>query len=151
MNDFDALLWLEDKFFEEGYIKGFQEGISRAHIEGRLQGIEAGYITFLSVGRMQGRCDIWRSTLDFSISSSVTGTTKTPSINMTRIYRHLTQLEHYLCQLIKQINHSIESKLLLNQSKAKFKTLTVLLGEKSDLNEPCTSMSDIEDSLPQQP
>ncbi|KAG5440737.1 hypothetical protein PCK2_000173 [Pneumocystis canis] len=150
MNDFDALLWLEDKFFEEGYLKGFQEGISRAHIEGRLQGIEAGYITFLSIGRMQGRCDIWRSTLNGSIPLPVTGTTKAPFINKTRINRHLTQLEDCLCQLIKHINHSVESELLWSQSKAKFKTLTALLGEKSHLQEPYPWI-DIEDSLPQQP
>lgn len=126
-NGFDALLWLEDQFYQEGYWQGFQNGITRARVEGRIQGIEVGYATFLQIGRMCGRCDIW----------------KWRAHDQSRVMRQLIQLERYLNQLIS-IPHRAQFESLWKKSKAKFKVITRLLGEEGLIEE--TDVTDMEDT-----
>ncbi|KAG4306250.1 hypothetical protein PORY_000238 [Pneumocystis oryctolagi] len=113
-----------------------KDGISRARIEGRLEGIQTGYTTFLPIGRIRGRCDIWRATLNSS---------KDPSLPIQKIHRQLIALEHCLDALATHTHTHRQFASLWNQSKARFKALSHLLGEKTLLDDPLIA-SDIEDS-----
>lgn len=60
---FDALLSLEDEFYQEGYDLGVHDGQQAGLVEGRLFGLEKGFEKYSTMGRLHGRAMIWAGRL----------------------------------------------------------------------------------------
>lgn len=56
---FDDLLGLEDRFYDEGYKLGVEDGGRAGRIEGRVFGLEKGFEKYVEMGRLHGRSLIW--------------------------------------------------------------------------------------------
>ena len=59
MDPFEDVLNLEDKYFEEGYKQGYEDGALAGKIEGRSVGLKKGYEKFLEAGRLQSKSIVW--------------------------------------------------------------------------------------------
>lgn len=105
-----------NRFYHDGYQQGLRDGAVRARIEGRIEGIEKGYNTMFHIGRICGRCDIWKRTV----------------CNQPRIIQQLLQLEQCLNKLaLVQTSSPTLFKSLWSKSKARFKTIAHLMNEQS--------------------
>ncbi|KXX81952.1 Protein ORAOV1 [Madurella mycetomatis] len=60
---FDALLGLEDDFYNQGYNQGLADGLVAGRTEGRQLGLERGFQKFVEAGRLQGRAIVWANRL----------------------------------------------------------------------------------------
>ena len=56
---FDELFGLEDKYYQEGYDQGFQDGLHQSRLEARVFGIEKGYEKFIEMGRLGAKARLW--------------------------------------------------------------------------------------------
>ncbi|KAK9466793.1 hypothetical protein V1512DRAFT_192213, partial [Lipomyces arxii] len=56
---FDDVLSLEESFYNEGYNNGIKDGEKAGTSEGKQFGLETGFQRFLTLGIVQGRCEIW--------------------------------------------------------------------------------------------
>lgn len=61
MTDFDDLLNLEARFYEEGHNLGLQDGEKAGRIEGRIFGLEKGFEKYVEMGKLHGRCLVWNA------------------------------------------------------------------------------------------
>ena len=59
----DALLDLENTFYQEGYELGTQDGNRTGRIEGRLFGLTSAFEKYSTMGTLHGRCVIWSARL----------------------------------------------------------------------------------------
>ncbi|KAG5513768.1 hypothetical protein PMAC_000806 [Pneumocystis sp. 'macacae'] len=121
-----------------------------ARVEGRLAGIEAGYASFLPVGRVRGRCDVWRSTVCLQPASPGTPRARAAA-RAARLSGLLERTEQCLEALCAPAAHDAERfAILWRRLAARFRVLAGLLGEKTLLDE--LPAHDIEDQrLPAQP
>jgi hypothetical protein len=60
---FEDVLNLEDRFYQDGYEKGQEDGVKAGRIEGRSLGLEKGYQKFLESGRLHGKAIVWANRL----------------------------------------------------------------------------------------
>ena len=56
---FDAILNLEDQYYQEGFQAGVEDGSRAGLIEGRIFGLEKGFEKFLEMGKLNGRARVW--------------------------------------------------------------------------------------------
>lgn len=61
MADFDDLLYLEERFYNEGYALGLCDGEKAGRMEGRIFGLEKGFEKYMEMGRLHGRCLVWNA------------------------------------------------------------------------------------------
>ncbi|MDI1487230.1 MAG: hypothetical protein OHK93_006499 [Ramalina farinacea] len=61
---FDAVLDLEEGFFQEGYELGLADGERAGRIEGRAFGLEKGFEKYIAMGRLHGRAQVWAGSLN---------------------------------------------------------------------------------------
>lgn len=120
-----------------------RDGAQRARVEGRLEGIEAGYALFLPVGRVRGRCDVWRSTVCTQSLCPAQGVPRDAGA-AGRVNRRLQALEECLDALYALAADERERfAVLWGRSRSKFRALARLFGEDPLLAEP--PADDIED------
>ncbi|KAM4057748.1 hypothetical protein HRG_009369 [Hirsutella rhossiliensis] len=60
---FDAVLDLEDRFYQQGYQQGLQDGAQAGRIEGRCFGMQKGFDKFLESGRLASKAVVWANRL----------------------------------------------------------------------------------------
>ncbi|MCJ1336769.1 hypothetical protein MMC09_002047 [Bachmanniomyces sp. S44760] len=60
---FDSILGLEDKFYNEGYALGVNDGVKAGHIEGRMFGLEKGFEKYVEMGKLHGKAVVWAGRL----------------------------------------------------------------------------------------
>ena len=58
MAEFDELLNLEEKFYNEGYDEGHNENLKNNFLEGKQFGLQVGFQRFVLLGQMVGICDV---------------------------------------------------------------------------------------------
>lgn len=56
--DVDELLFLEEKFYKEGYQEGRSENLKNNLLEGKEFGLQVGFQRFVLLGQMLGLCDV---------------------------------------------------------------------------------------------
>lgn len=56
---FDDLLGLEERFYNEGYQLGLEDGTKAGRVEGRVFGIERGFQKYVDMGKLHGRSLVW--------------------------------------------------------------------------------------------
>ncbi|KAK0107075.1 hypothetical protein ONS95_003784 [Cadophora gregata] len=56
---FDEVLGLEDKFYDDGFRQGYDDGVKAGRIEGRTFGLEKGFEKYAESGRLHGKSIIW--------------------------------------------------------------------------------------------
>lgn len=59
LDTFDAVLGLEEEFYNAGYQQGLVEGVKSGKIEGRTFGLEKGFEKYIESGRLYGKSIIW--------------------------------------------------------------------------------------------
>lgn len=59
----EALLGLEEDFYNEGFRLGRADGERAGRVEGRVFGFEKGFEKALLAGRLHGRCAVWTARL----------------------------------------------------------------------------------------
>ncbi|EXJ87551.1 hypothetical protein A1O3_04511 [Capronia epimyces CBS 606.96] len=67
---FDALLELENDYYQEGYEEGVADSTYAGMIEGKVFGIEKGYEKALELGKLHGRALVWQARFSEPKSSS---------------------------------------------------------------------------------
>lgn len=60
----DAVLDLEEDFFQEGYNLGLADGERAGRIEGRAFGLEKGFEKYIAMGRLHGKAQVWAGSLN---------------------------------------------------------------------------------------
>lgn len=60
---FDELLGLEDRFYNEGFQLGTEDGAKAGRIQGRALGLEKGLEKYIEIGRLHGKSLVWASRL----------------------------------------------------------------------------------------
>ena len=66
---FDAVLGLEEEFFQKGYKLGLTDGERAGRIEGRAFGLEKGFEKYMAMGRLNGKAQVWAGKLNFTTES----------------------------------------------------------------------------------
>ncbi|KAM0285607.1 hypothetical protein ACHAQH_001313 [Verticillium albo-atrum] len=66
---FDDVMNLEERFYNEGYAQGTQDGDRAGKIEGRSVGLANGYDKFLESGRLSAKSLVWANRLRAPSSS----------------------------------------------------------------------------------
>lgn len=56
---FDAVLGLEEQFYNDGHRQGLEDGVKAGRIEGRTFGLEKGFEKYVESGRLHGKSIIW--------------------------------------------------------------------------------------------
>jgi hypothetical protein len=59
----DDVFNLEDRFYQEGYNQGLEDGVKAGRIEGRSFGMETGFDKFLESGRLASKAIVWANRL----------------------------------------------------------------------------------------
>ncbi|KAI9748251.1 MAG: hypothetical protein M4579_007275 [Chaenotheca gracillima] len=139
---FESVLGLEEKFYEEGYRLGVEDGARSGRIEGRAFGLERGFEKFVEMGRLHGRAVVWGNR--FSIANDDTRSTKgsppdgtatrSPSSN-PRLEKHIRTLYALAepASISTQNNEDAVSDFddRLKRAKAKSRIIERIVGEKS--------------------
>lgn len=60
---FEHVFNLEDRFYQNGYKQGMEDGVKAGRIEGRSLGLEKGFAKFLESGRLHGKAIVWANRL----------------------------------------------------------------------------------------
>ena len=60
---FDDVFHLEDRYYQEGYRAGLEDGVRAGRVEGRSFGMEKGFDKFLESGRLASRAIVWANRL----------------------------------------------------------------------------------------
>ncbi|KAK6498037.1 hypothetical protein TWF506_004281 [Arthrobotrys conoides] len=91
----DAVLNLEEDYYNLGHAEGSLAGATAGRLEGRAFGIEKGFEKYLALGIIKGRTKVWQSRTSPSlpsVSSSSSSSFDTQKIIITNP-RHLKHLE----------------------------------------------------------
>ena len=67
----EALLGLEEDFYNEGFQLGRADGERAGRVEGRVFGFEKGFEKALLAGRLHGRCAVWTARLSNAQSTAL--------------------------------------------------------------------------------
>ncbi|KAG0636868.1 hypothetical protein HOY80DRAFT_925126 [Tuber brumale] len=140
---FDPLLSLEEDYYQEGYAHGLADGEKVGRIEGRVFGLEKGFEKFLELGKLQGRCSVWKARLKPLDIPSVTpttasyGTENNFQITNPRAQRQIESLALLLTHPpFKNDEQSVEEvEETLKRGKGKGKVLMNMLNEKDEQND----------------
>lgn len=65
-NTFDAVLDLEEEFYDTGFQQGLVDGVKAGRIEGRTFGLEKGFEKYIESGRLYGKSIIWLNQISAS-------------------------------------------------------------------------------------
>ncbi|CUS14965.1 unnamed protein product [Tuber aestivum] len=137
---FDPLLSLEEDYYQEGYAHGLSDGEKAGRIEGRVFGLEKGFEKFLELGKLQGRCSVWKARIKSSDALATTsatashGTTGNFQITNPRAQRQIESLALLLIHPpFKNDEQSVEEvEETLKRGKGKGKVLVNMLNEKDE-------------------
>ncbi|PUU83013.1 hypothetical protein B9Z19DRAFT_1061319 [Tuber borchii] len=137
---FDPLLSLEEDYYQEGYAHGLADGEKAGRIEGRVFGLEKGFERFLELGKLQGRCSVWKARikpLDIPAATSTAASHSTANnfrITNPRAQRQIESLALLLTHPpFKNDEESVEEvEETLKRGKGKGKVLANMLNEKGD-------------------
>ncbi|CAZ84392.1 unnamed protein product [Tuber melanosporum] len=140
---FDPLLSLEEDYYQEGYAHGLADGEKVGRIEGRVFGLEKGFEKFLELGKLQGRCSVWKARLKPLHTPSVTpitaphGAENNFQITNPRAQRQIESLALLLTHPpFKNDGQSVEEvEETLKRGKGKGKVLMNMLNEKDEQND----------------
>ena len=87
----DAVLDLEEEFFQEGYKLGLADGERAGRIEGRAFGLEKGFEKYIAMGRLHGKAQVWAGTPnDMDETNKVQETTH--EVNDPSFQHHVREL-----------------------------------------------------------
>ncbi|PWW77534.1 DUF1715-domain-containing protein [Tuber magnatum] len=137
---FDSLLSLEEDYYQEGYAHGLADGEKAGRLEGRVFGLEKGFEKFLELGRLQGRCSVWKARIkppDTPATTSATaphGTANNFQITNPRAQRQIESLALLLTHPpFKNDEQSVqEVEETLKRVKGKGKIVVNMLNEKDE-------------------
>lgn len=127
-------------FYQEGYTLGLADGEQAGRIEGRVFGLEKGFEKFLELGRLQGRCSVWKARISYSIIPPTTGEGTGPAkgvhITSPRVQKQVESLALLLTNPpFKNDEESVEEvEETLKRGRNKTKILSNILGEKEGVN-----------------
>ncbi|CAN6609799.1 protein Lto1p [Trichomonascus vanleenenianus] len=113
---FDELLSLEEKYYQDGYNEGLEDGNRTGYHEGIQFGIQTGYQRFLLIGLLQGRLVEWRKKKD------------------DRLDKHLNQLEAMIADIpMTNSDENVEVyEKMAKKARAKVKVISALLSKQGD-------------------
>ncbi|KAH8153763.1 uncharacterized protein LAJ45_01530 [Morchella importuna] len=136
---FDSLLSLEEDFYQEGYALGVKDGEQAGRIEGRAFGLEKGFEKFLELGRLQGRCSVWKARIppQSTAPPATVGYAGKPNdihITNSRVQKQTESLAVILTNPpFKNDEESVEEvDETLKRGRNKAKVLSNMLGEKDE-------------------
>lgn len=127
-------------FYQEGYILGLADGEQAGRTEGRVFGLEKGFEKFLELGRLQGRCSVWKARISYSVvpptTGEDTGPVKNVQITSPRVQKQVESLAILLTNPpFKNDEESVEEvEETLKRGRNKAKVLSNMLGEKEGIN-----------------
>jgi hypothetical protein len=131
--------WLISRsLYQEGYALGFTDGEQAGRIEGRTFGLERGFDKFLELGRLQGRCSVWKARIKSPASpdttSEATNTVRNYQITNPRAQKQIELLSLLLTNPpFKNNEESVEEvEETLKKGRGKGKVLMNMLGEKGE-------------------
>lgn len=112
------------------------DGEQAGRIEGRVFGLEKGFEKFLELGRLQGRCSVWKARIPSSIASPTAGPAKSVQITSPRVQKQVESLAILLTNPpFKNDEESVEEvEETLKRGRNKAKVLLNMLGEKEGAN-----------------
>lgn len=115
------------------------DGEQAGRIEGRVFGLEKGFEKFLELGRLQGRCSVWKARIPSSTVPSTTGSigpAKGVQITSPRAQKQVESLAILLTNPpFKNDEESVEeAEETLKRGRNKAKILSNILGEKEVAN-----------------
>lgn len=115
------------------------DGEKAGRIEGRVFGLEKGFEKFSELGRLQGRCSVWKARIAPSITPTTTegtGPAKSVQITSPRAQKQVESLAILLTNPpFKNDEESVEEvEETLKRGRNKAKVLLNMLGEKEGAN-----------------
>lgn len=121
---FDAVLDLEEQFYDSGFQQGLHDGIKAGKIEGRTFGLEKGFEKYMESGRLYGKSIIWANQIHASQATPTAALTAQNISNTSTIIDARTQIalsprslpplpiNHRLTKHIKTLHALSESESL---------------------------------------
>ena len=147
----DALLNLEERYYDDGFKQGYHDGQRQSRLEARVFGVEKGFEKFVEMGKIRAKASVWAARIDAGSNEKAAASAAdrlAPSLKLPvarashRAKQHVETLQSLLDPSSVSSTNSDQAVSdfdeRLKRANAKAKVIEKLLGESSATGVPAT-------------